>query len=160
MDMTPLQVSCWRCKFLRQAQSGTPSTINLYTMEQSALRTWVLEYCCAIWDPHLAKDRDNLEAVQRRAARFVTQDYSRDTSVTQLLKDLHWLQLKDLSLMYRIVTGKVVVPVGDILLPADSRTRSKHEHKYRHFNSTCEQYRHSFFCTNCPWVEPATWGLH
>ena len=85
-----------------------------------------LEYCCAIWHPHLAKDRDNLEAVQRRAARFVTQDYSRDTSVTQLLKDLHWLQLKDrrrdirLSLMYRIVMGKVVVPVNDILLPADS----------------------------------------
>ena len=84
-----------------------------------------LEYCCAIWDPHLAKDSDNLEAVQRRAACFVTQDYSRDTSVTQLLKDLHWLQLKDrrrdicLSLMYRIVTGKVVVPVDDILLPAD-----------------------------------------
>ena len=47
-----------------------------------------LEYCCAIWDPHLAKDRDNLEAVQRRAVRFVTQDYSRDTSITQLLKDL------------------------------------------------------------------------
>ena len=47
-------------------------------------------------------------------------------------------------IMYRIVTGKVVVPVDDILLPADSHTRSKHEHKYRHFNSTCEQYRHSF----------------
>ena len=105
-----------------------------------------LEYCCAIWDPHLAKDRDNLEVVQWRAARFITQGYSRDTSVTQLLKDLHWLQLKDrrrdirLSLMYRIVMGKVVKPVDDILLPADSRTRSKHEHKYRHFNLTCEQY--------------------
>ena len=115
-----------------------------------------LEYCCAIWDPHLAKDRDNLEAVQRRAARFVTQDYSRDTSVTQLLKDPHLLQLKDrrrdirLSLMYRIVTGKVVVPVDDILLPADSRTRRKYEHKYRHFNSTCEQYRHSFFVQTVP----------
>ena len=109
-----------------------------------------LKYCCGIWDPHLAKDRDNLEAVQRRAARFGTQDYSRDTSVTQLLKDLHWLQLKDrrrdirLSLMYRIVAGKVVVPVDDILLPADSHTSSKHEHKYRHFISTCEQYKHSF----------------
>ena len=93
-------------------------------------------------NPPLAKDRDILEAVQRRAARFVTQDYSRDTSVTQLMKDLHWLQLKDrrwdirLSLMYRIVTGKVVVPV-DILLPADSHTCSKHEHKYRHFFPTC-----------------------
>ena len=27
MDMTPLQVSCWRGKFLRRTQSGPPSTI-------------------------------------------------------------------------------------------------------------------------------------
>ena len=41
MDMTPLQVSCWRGKFLRQAQSGTPSTINLYMMKLSAWQTWM-----------------------------------------------------------------------------------------------------------------------
>ena len=40
MDMTPLQVSCWRVKFLRRAQSGTPSIINLYTMKQSVWRPW------------------------------------------------------------------------------------------------------------------------
>ena len=28
-----------------------------------------LEYCCAIWDPHLAKDRDNLEATKGCALR-------------------------------------------------------------------------------------------
>ena len=44
IDMTPLQVSCWRGKFLLQTHSGTPSTI--YTMEQSALRTWV---ACSYW---------------------------------------------------------------------------------------------------------------
>ena len=38
--MILLQVSCWTGKFLRQAQRGTPSTINLDTMEHSALRTW------------------------------------------------------------------------------------------------------------------------
>ena len=27
MDMTPLQASCWRGKFLKRIQSGTPSTI-------------------------------------------------------------------------------------------------------------------------------------
>ena len=30
MDMTPLQASCWRGKFLRRTQSGTPSII-IYT---------------------------------------------------------------------------------------------------------------------------------
>ena len=28
MDMTPLQVSYWRGKFLQQTQSGTPSAIH------------------------------------------------------------------------------------------------------------------------------------
>ena len=34
MDMTPLQVSCWRGKFLRRTKSGTPSTI-IYTRRSS-----------------------------------------------------------------------------------------------------------------------------
>ena len=41
-----------------------------------------LEYCCAIWDPHLAKDRGDLDTVQWRAACFVAQDYYRDISIT------------------------------------------------------------------------------
>ena len=42
----------------------------------------------AAWDPNLAKDVDQLECVQRRAARFVMNDYRRTTSVTSLLNQL------------------------------------------------------------------------
>ena len=54
-----------------------------------------LEYCAAIWDLHLEKDIQQLEAIQRRAARFVVQDFSRYSSVKSYLNDLKWAPLKD-----------------------------------------------------------------
>jgi len=54
-----------------------------------------LEYAAAAWDPYMymAKDIQQLERVQRRAARFVKKDYRYTTSVTGLLDDLVWLPL-------------------------------------------------------------------
>jgi len=45
-----------------------------------------LEYAAAAWDPYTAKDIQQLERVQRRAARFVKKNYSHTTSVTGLLR--------------------------------------------------------------------------
>ena len=50
----------------------------------------LLEFSSAAWDPHLAKDVHQFECVQRRAARFVMNDYCRTTSVTSLLNQLEW----------------------------------------------------------------------
>ena len=36
-----------------------------------------LEYAASVWDPRLAKYRTSIEAVQRKAARFVHGDYRR-----------------------------------------------------------------------------------
>ena len=41
----------------------------------------------------MAKDIQQLESVQRRAARFVKKDYRYTTSVTGLLDELGWLPL-------------------------------------------------------------------
>ena len=43
-----------------------------------------LEYAASVWDPHLIKDRNSLEAVQRKAARFVDGDYRRRASPTHV----------------------------------------------------------------------------
>jgi len=50
-----------------------------------------LEYAAAAWDPYTAKDIQQLERVQRRAARFAKKDYRHTTSVTGLLDELGWL---------------------------------------------------------------------
>ena len=115
-----------------------------------------LEYCSAIWDPHLVKDIDSLENIQRRAARFTVQDYSRYTSVSALLKDLDWSPLKDrrrdirLTFLFKIIKGKVAVQAEGSLVTADSRTRKRHDHKYRHLRVCTEQFRNSFFPQTIP----------
>ena len=47
----------------------------------------ILEYASP-WDPHLIKDSDQIEKVQRTAARWVTSDYGWSSSVTAMLAGL------------------------------------------------------------------------
>lgn len=60
---------------------------------------------------HMSKDRAALERVQRKAARFVTGNYDRTTSVTEMLQDLQWDTLETmrrharLSTMYKMCHG-------------------------------------------------------
>ena len=109
-----------------------------------------LDYCAPIWDPYLAKHKDQLEAIQRRAARFVTGDFSRYSSVSAMMRDLNWLPLEErrklarLALFYKITVGAVGVPASDFLIAADSRTRNS-TLTFKHFSTHSEQFRHSFF---------------
>jgi len=48
-----------------------------------------LEYASALWDPHYKKDVSTLERVQRKAARFCLQNFSKAASVTDMLSDLN-----------------------------------------------------------------------
>ena len=54
----------------------------------------ILEYATCAWDPYRVGQINKLEAVQRRAARFTTRNYQRDSSVTQMLTDLNWETLE------------------------------------------------------------------
>ena len=48
-----------------------------------------LEYACSAWDPHLQKHINQIEMVQHRAARFITNNYSREPgTATGILKRL------------------------------------------------------------------------
>ena len=44
-----------------------------------------LEYASAAWDRFLKKDISSLESVQRKAARFCSQNYDRYASVTNMI---------------------------------------------------------------------------
>ena len=55
--------------FLRRNLSRCPQKLK-ETAYISLVRP-TLEYAASVWDPHLIKDRNSLEAVQRKAARFV-----------------------------------------------------------------------------------------
>ena len=52
-----------------------------------------LEYASTLWSPHTATDIQKVEAIQRRAARWVYRDYSYTSSTTAMMKDLNWCPL-------------------------------------------------------------------
>ena len=49
-----------------------------------------IEYALSVWAPYTDCLTNQLKMVQRRAARFVQHDYSRHSSVTDILADLKW----------------------------------------------------------------------
>ena len=54
-----------------------------------------VEYASSVWDPHLKKHVKQIEGVQRRAARFLKNCYTREPgTVTNLLNELNWIPLK------------------------------------------------------------------
>ena len=73
-----------------------------------------LEYCCAVWDPHLKQDISILENVQKFAGRIVTKNWSADIETLQ--SKLQWkpLQLRrrniKLKVTYNILHNLSCIP--------------------------------------------------
>ena len=116
------------------------------------------DYCSAIWDPYLEKDKTKLERVNRRAARVVCNktDPRDHTSITNLLRDsLGWPTLEHrrrhlrLTLMYKICHQQIAVPPTQ-LLPPNCPTRSNHQYKYQTIQTHTEVYRNSFYPRTIP----------
>jgi len=75
-----------------------------------------MEYASIIWDPHVIKDSNAMERVQRKAARWITSKHDRGTSVTALLHQLHLEPLEErrlisrLTFLYKILNEHERVP--------------------------------------------------
>ena len=63
-----------------------PEKIKL--MSYKSLVRPQIEYCNTIWDPHNKCHINQLEALQNRAARFITNDFRRYSSVTQMKSNI------------------------------------------------------------------------
>ena len=111
-----------------------------------------LEYASAAWDPFLKKDISALERVQRKAARFCSQNYNRYASVTDMIKDLGWATLETrrrqsrLTLMYRLTHGLIDIDSREYLIQhSESRTRRSHQFKFRVPYANKDVFKVSFF---------------
>ena len=92
----------------------------------------VLDYGSSVWDPSGVVLQEELESVQKNAARFVTDNYNYETgSMTGILGHLKWESLKKrrkdniLILLYKGLKGKASVPTDD-LIPKTRRCRNQH----------------------------------
>ena len=122
-----------------------------------ALVRSTLEYGSIIWDPHLQKDIDRLEKIQRKAARFITQDYrSRDPgSMTNMLKELELPTLQQrrkenrLGFLYKISRDEVpAIPSEAYLTPVRNKRRVKAKN-FENCVSSNFVTRHQLLHENC-----------
>ena len=82
----------------------------------------ILEYGSTVCDLHCNGLNDELENVQKHAARFVTRNYSYETgSMIGILEELKWKTLQKrrkgnrLILLYKGLKGKVRIPTDDLI---------------------------------------------
>ena len=111
----------------------------------------VLDYCSSVWDPPGVVLQEELESVQKRAARFVTGNYNYETgSMTGILGQLKWESLKKrrkdnrLILLYKGLKGKASVPTDD-LIPKTRRCRNQHSMAFQTPIVNTDVYKGSFF---------------
>ena len=82
-----------------------------------------LEYCCTVWNPYIKKDVNKIENIQRRAVRFVLNNYNQRGSVSALINHLCWnspekrTQLSCLLLMSRIQNQLIAINGNHYLTP-------------------------------------------
>ena len=110
-----------------------------------------LQYCCTVWDPH-KKSKDQLEMVNRRAARCVFNKRCRDRTVspTAILYQLSWRELEQkrrhqrLVMTYKIVHGEVAIPRYRFAAPG-RLTRHDHNRKLGTKHSSHDTVKNLFF---------------
>ena len=91
----------------------------------------------------------SLEMVQRRAARFVTGDFYRTSSVNNMLHQLQWPTLQErraeskVIMMFRIVNNLVAIP-NECLIPTEAIVRG-YNHRYLVPYARTDTYQRSFF---------------
>ena len=142
--------------FLRRNLTSCPRDIK--TQCYKSLVRPILEYSAAAWDPHTQNCIHRLEAVQRRAARFVTGDYRTTSSTSQMLSNLALPTLgvrrrdAKLAMMYRITNNLVDIPADAYLKQSLTATRrhglgDDESAVIRYWIPYCrtEVYRQSFF---------------
>jgi hypothetical protein len=113
-----------------------------------------LEYVSTDWNPYTKRNINKIEMVQRRAARFVFNDYSRASHVSAIIDHLGWDNLQQRRLLhqatmfYKIHQGLVGINLLDDVCPLTRASRLPNYNicPYRQIQSCVNVYKFSL----CP----------
>ena len=118
-------------------------------IRQTAYTTLVrpqLEYASPVWSTYTQPNINKVEAVQHRTARWVTNDYSSYSSVTQMINSLGRRSLEQrradmcLILFYKIVYGLVAIPLPTYIQRQVRMTRTMHPMHFIQIQTTANYY--------------------
>ena len=123
-------------------------------IKEQAYQTLVrplVEYASTVWDPYTKTDIDKIEAVQRRAARYVISNFHNRSSVSNMLLRLKWKPLakrrKDarLMMMYKIDRELVAIRKENRLIPPNRFSRNAHSRSFQLQACRIDSRKMSFF---------------
>ena len=111
------------------------------------------------WDKHIntitakatQQQKLQIEKIQRRAARYVSNRYHNTSSVTDMMSDLNWAPLEvrriryRLIFFYKVIHHLVAIPYSSLLIPVDTRTRHTNPNSFRHIQTSKDCYKYSYF---------------
>jgi len=109
-----------------------------------------LEYASSVWDPHQKGLIKMIEKPQRAAARFVTRNYDRTSSVTEMMKQLNWPSLEQrrkearLTLFHKAVNKEIAVTIPAYVEENRRWQRNINNIGYKHLYCNRDDYHMSF----------------
>ena len=135
--------------FLRRTLS--PCSKEIKTRAYQALVRPQLEYGAEVWNPHTTSSVEDLERIQRAAARFIHRDYRLSTSPSQLIADLHLDPLHhrrlfaQSTMFFKIYYNLVNIPLPSTINPAPFIGRKDHPHKLTIPDASVDTFKYSFY---------------
>ena len=131
-----------------------PQKISSIDLREKAYLVFVrplLEYASSVWDPYTKRNINKIEAIQRRAARFVPNRYHNTSSVSAMLDRVHWptLQQKQksarLAMLWKINNNMVHADlIQSKLLPLSKWQRRFHDQQFVEIQCRTQYRQFSF----------------
>ena len=119
---------------------------DIKTMAYNSLVRPQVEYASVVWSPYTKDNINKIEKVQR----WVLNDYSSYSSVTDMLSNLGWQSLENrrtdtrLAMFYKIVYGLVAISLPSYFEHPEVYTRHMHSLSYRQIHTSVCYYKYSF----------------
>ena len=119
-----------------------------------------LEYASPIWHPYVKTQIQEVEKVQRTAARWTCQRWRNRSRVGDLLSELEWpsfeasLEQSSLTFFYKIHSGIVSINKDRYLTPVKAITQTRaskiNKTQYRRYQSCSDALKNFFFLRTIP----------
>ena len=125
-------------QFLQRNLSTCNRDIKLQCYK-TYVRSPIIEYASPVWDTNNKNVMKKVESVQRKSARFILNDYNKDSSVSKMIKKLNLdsielrRKVKKLKLMHSIASQKTFL--SNAIKPAYGRDRIKFKPIHAHIQS-------------------------